>query len=117
MNSMAEHFMEILLKHRNEIQKSFDDTVRDREKFSKDLEESPIVCRVLSSGANFVTCELSISENELLQLQRRLLSEHKIFIKNATDKFDDANAYIRLAVRTPDENACLVDLLNPKLLP
>jgi histidinol-phosphate/aromatic aminotransferase/cobyric acid decarboxylase-like protein len=114
MNSMAEHFMEILLKHRNAIQKSFEDTIRDRESFANMLSASPLISRVLDSGGNFITCEMAISAKELESLQHDLLTQHKTFIKNATAKFSDDKAYIRLAVRTPPENARLVTLLDNK---
>ena len=111
MNSMAEHFLEILLKHRNAIDQSFKDTIRDRERFAAHLAEAPAVGRVLPSGANFLTCEMTISKQQVTKLQSRLLTEHKIYIKNATEKFNDEKAYIRLAVRTPDDNRRLANLI------
>jgi histidinol-phosphate/aromatic aminotransferase/cobyric acid decarboxylase-like protein len=116
MNSMAEHFVEILLKHRNSINKSFEDTKRDRTAFAQLLKCVDIIKRVLPSGANFLTCELSISNEELKALQELLLTKHKIYIKNATEKFDDGKTYIRLAVRTPTENRQLASTLQKQVV-
>lgn len=112
MNSMAEHFMEILLKHRNSIDNSFEKTINDRESFSEALSRCDKVNRILSSGANFITCEMNLSQSELKCVQEKLLVNHKMFVKNASSKFDDGKTYIRLAVRTPAENSQLVELLR-----
>ena len=112
MNSMAENFLEIILKHRNTIDKSFKRTIADRNEFAEKLNNLSAVKNVLHSGANFLTCQMAIDNKALLELQKWLLKEHKTYIKNATNKFENDYSYIRLAVRTKDENEKLVQLIE-----
>jgi histidinol-phosphate/aromatic aminotransferase/cobyric acid decarboxylase-like protein/GTP:adenosylcobinamide-phosphate guanylyltransferase len=114
MNSMAENFIEILLKHRNSIQKSFELTKRDRIQFSENLKTWDGVDSILKSGANFITCKLKITKSDLIRIQKDLLSNNSIYIKNVSDKFENDHAYLRLAVRSPKENLELVDILKSK---
>ncbi len=112
MNSVAENFLEIIIKHRNDIQRSFERTVRDRNEFMTGLDGLAIVHKVLDSGGNFITCELNIKDDKLVCLQKTLLDKHKIYIKNVSSKFNQENAYLRLAVRTRSENLNLIKLLG-----
>lgn len=112
MNSIAENFLEIIIKHRNAIQRSFERTIRDRNEFSQALADITWVKDVLDSGGNFITCRLTVNDEALVNLQKTLLDKHKIYIKNVSSKFNEANAFLRLAVRTPKENLHLVKLLE-----
>jgi len=112
MNSVAENFMEILLKHRDTIADSFDRTRRDRDSFVARLEQSNVVRRVLGVAGNFVTCELEMSPDGLAAVQTTLLNEHRTYIKDVSDKFVAERAFARFAVRLPAENSRLVDLLD-----
>lgn len=112
MNSLAEFYMEALLKNRQEIEESIEQTKNDRAVFSERLSELEITDKVFESGANFLLIRLTISVDELITIQKRLLAEHKIYIKNASDKFSDHKAYIRLAVRTISENNQFVEVLK-----
>ena len=116
MNSVAENFLEIIIKHRNDIQKSFERTVKDRNTFMDAMGKLSIVKEVLDSGANFITCELNITDTKLVEIQKELLEKHKIYIKNVSSKFDKENAYLRLAVRTRLENLNLVNILDLSLI-
>jgi histidinol-phosphate/aromatic aminotransferase/cobyric acid decarboxylase-like protein/choline kinase len=104
VNSVAEHFLEILLKHRSELLWSFQATVDDREHFADELANVPFVSRVFPSGANFLLVRTSLSLEESRELVERLLALELIYVKDVSDKFDDGAAYWRLAVRWPSEN-------------
>ena len=112
MNSIAEHFLEIIIKHRNTIQRSFKDTIRDRQSFAKGLASCAIVRRVLKSGGNFITSELAIDQNEFDKLTDRLLHQHKIYVKDVSGKFNNGKTYMRLAVRSKSENARFLEILQ-----
>lgn len=116
MNSIAENFLEILLKYRDELDRSFDLTMRDRQDFAAELEASRFVHRVLGSGGNFLTCELTVNAGDLGRVQERLLRDHQVFVKDVSDKFADGKGYVRLAVRLPAENSEIVRLLDNGLL-
>lgn len=112
MNSIAEHFLEIILKHRNALKQSFVTTIRDREEFSEMLEKCSSVKKVFKSGANFLLVKLDGNREAASELSRRFLSQHSIYIKDISSKFSDGSGYIRLAVRLPEENRQFVRYLD-----
>jgi histidinol-phosphate/aromatic aminotransferase/cobyric acid decarboxylase-like protein len=111
INSVAENFLEILLKHRPELGQSLQTTVKDRERFAADLAEIPLIDHVYSSGANFVLALLSVKLDASSQLVDELLRE-AIYVKDVSNKFEDGRAYWRLAVRLPSENERLCEQLS-----
>ncbi|MCW0212418.1 MAG: aminotransferase class I/II-fold pyridoxal phosphate-dependent enzyme [Pseudonocardia sp.] len=111
-NSMAEYFVELLLKYPTELSQSFEKTIADREEFAGLLRDLPVVQRVYPSGANFLLAELRLSDSGLLTLRKQLLREHGIYIKGVSQKFDDGVTRIRLAVRTRQENRLLTHALG-----
>ncbi len=111
MNSIAEHFLELILKHRNTLSRSFELTIRDRSDFAADLSTIPYVDKVYKSGANFLLVKLKENADFADQLCGYLLSEKSMFIKDISSKFADGAGYIRLAVRLQAENRQLVSHL------
>jgi histidinol-phosphate/aromatic aminotransferase/cobyric acid decarboxylase-like protein/choline kinase len=111
LNSMAEFAMEILLKHRKSMSQSFIDTIRDREEFRTALSGLPCVEKVFPSAANFVLVALKDPQGAA-RIAESLLSHYSIYVKNISHKFPDGRAYLRLAVRLPNENALLVKSLK-----
>lgn len=113
MNSIAEHFLEIILKHRNTLKKSFEQTIQDRSDFATDLSTIPFIDKVYKSGANFILVRLKENADFASRLTSYLLSEKSIFVKDISSKFPDGAGYFRFAVRWPAENRQLVNhLLN-----
>ena len=112
INSIAEFFLEILLKHRNEFASSIDKTVRDREDFSNMLLDCLAVERVFQSSANFLLVKLAFSASEMPQVVRMLLNDYNIYAKSCSGKFNDEAGYLRIAVRLPEENAVMANALN-----
>ncbi|MBN2189085.1 MAG: aminotransferase class I/II-fold pyridoxal phosphate-dependent enzyme [Chitinispirillaceae bacterium] len=111
MNSIAEHYLEIILKHRNALTRSFVQTAKDRAAFSGRLAACPQVERVYQSAGNFLCVELKEAA-AAVRITARLLEEHSIFIKDVTDKFNIGRDYLRLAVRLPEENERLIKALK-----
>jgi histidinol-phosphate/aromatic aminotransferase/cobyric acid decarboxylase-like protein len=105
LNSIAENFLEIILKHRPALQRSFEDTVRDRELFLSQMTALPIVDRVYPSGGNFLLVKLRQGGPSAAALSAALLEHHAIFVKDISQKFGDGGSYLRVAVRLPEENA------------
>ncbi|PKG31275.1 hypothetical protein, partial [Methanoregula sp.] len=58
-NSIAEFFLEIILKQRDALEESFRSTREDRTAFAARLSGLPFVRRVCPSEANFLVIELS----------------------------------------------------------
>jgi histidinol-phosphate/aromatic aminotransferase/cobyric acid decarboxylase-like protein len=111
MNSIAEFFLEIVLKHRKSLQQSFTDTIRDREAFASQLAALSCVDRVFPSHANFILLRLKKTAHSGKHIVDRLLAEYSIYVKDVSGKFDDDPTYLRLAVRLSHENAKLVSAL------
>ena len=106
INSMAEFFMQILDKYKNDYADSLRKIKAERKRFFEEL--CKIGClKVYPSQANYFMCEIlnGISSEELAA---RLLREN-ILIKDLTGKIHNEKQYIRIAVRTEEENRRLVN--------
>jgi histidinol-phosphate/aromatic aminotransferase/cobyric acid decarboxylase-like protein/choline kinase len=112
MNSAAEFFLEIILKHRQALRQSFELTIKDRNEFAAKLKDVPAADTVFSSGGNFILLRLKSDKVAASHLTDRLLSEHAVYIKDISSKFADKAGYLRLAVRTAEENRRLVELMK-----
>jgi histidinol-phosphate/aromatic aminotransferase/cobyric acid decarboxylase-like protein/choline kinase len=112
LNSMAETFLEIILKHRNEIAASFTLNVRERDSLRDRLANLPFVESIQDSAANFLLVHFGCTAGRLDANLRNLLEERNIFLKSCTAKFGGNLALARLAIGTPEENARLVDGLQ-----
>lgn len=112
MNSMAEFFLEVILKHRRALEQSFRRSMIDRDEFQAALSALPCVERVFDSGANFLLVRMAGGLAGAAALADRLLAEHSIYVKDVSAKFPDGRGYWRLAVRSVEENRRLVGLLD-----
>ncbi len=108
INALAEYFLEIGLKFRDERAASFSKTAADRDAFVRDLTARPWTAWVHPSGANFVLVRLAPGGP---RLDAALMERHRIYIKDVTARFDGAPT-IRLAVRLPHENRRLIDAID-----
>jgi histidinol-phosphate/aromatic aminotransferase/cobyric acid decarboxylase-like protein/choline kinase len=111
-NSLAEFYLEILLKNKSAFRQSLEQTMADRHVFATDLERFPGVKQVYASGANFLMVEFkSGSLNK--DVVRLMLEEDGIYIKEVTGKIGaQESRYFRFAVRFPHENRALVDSMQ-----
>jgi histidinol-phosphate/aromatic aminotransferase/cobyric acid decarboxylase-like protein/CTP:molybdopterin cytidylyltransferase MocA len=109
----GEFLLELLLKYRPELDASITRTVTDREAFSNALRAVPLVETVFPSGGNFMLVRLRGGDTEMGgRIRRQLLSDWNMDVKDVSDRFDDAAAYLRVAVRRPEENARFVSALG-----
>ena len=111
VNSLAEHFVELILKHRSPLEESFARVIADREELAASLRSLPMVQRVFDSGANFLLVRLGGDATLAGALADRLMAERSIHVKDASAKFDDGAGYLRLAVRSPADNKVLCEAL------
>jgi len=116
LNSLAENFLEIILKHRDSLSQSLAATIRDREEFRDALAGQKYVRCVYPSGANFILVSLFKELKGLGHLVSDVLVEHSIYLKDVSPKFNDGNFYLRLAVRFPHENKKLLGGLSQVIL-
>jgi histidinol-phosphate/aromatic aminotransferase/cobyric acid decarboxylase-like protein len=103
-NSIAENFLDIMLKHRPALQQSFRRTVSDRDDLHTMLARLPIVDEVFPSGANFVLARLSIPATSASELTARLVEKCLVHVKDVSHKFPGEDGYWRVAVRTPEDH-------------
>lgn len=113
LNSVAEFYLEILLKHKTDLERSFTMTAHDREEFIRRLEEVSLFDRVYPSGADFVLVRAKDGPAATENLVRHLLAEDSIYIKDVSAKIGDLKKrYYRLAVRLPAENRRLIEAVE-----
>ena len=112
INSFAEFFMQIEEKYKDEYAKGLDQLKAERGKFEAALSKIKGF-RVIPSQANYVMIELD-KTIPARYLTKKLLVDHDLFIKDLTAKMGGKN-YIRLAVRSAEENEVLLIALRQEL--
>ncbi len=109
INSFGEFYMQIAEKYKKDYLKSLVHIGEARDKFLALLRTVPYVT-AFESEANYIMCELK-NGVESRKIAEDLLEEN-ILIKDLTGKVGNGRQYIRLAVRTEEENAKLVETLK-----
>ncbi len=112
INSVGEFFMQIYEKYKGDYHISLKKVRQARQKMERELEAIPCL-KVYRSQANYIMCGLSGGMTGR-ELAVRLL-EKDFFIKDLSRKIGKGQ-YIRLAVRTEEENTELVEYLRSILL-
>lgn len=106
INSFAEYYLQIAGKFEKDYRaalKKFKDT---RRTFISQLKAIPSL-RVFPSDANYIMCELT--DGHLApSLTQELLLHDQILIKDLTSKIRSSRQYLRIAVRSEDDNQRLV---------
>ena len=113
INSFAEYYLQICTLYKKDYIRACDKIVEAREEFIKDLKTIKGI-KVYDSEANYILCDLK--KYNSTELAIKLLENDNIFIKDLRTKkaFKDMN-YVRLAVRTIEENKKLVSSLKKYL--
>ena len=110
INSFAEFFMQIFNKYENDYQKACDQFLDVRTQFLGELTQIPYL-HVMPTQANFVLCEVQppYTANDLAKM---LLQDHNILVSACSAKKGiEPNRYIRLAVRSKEDNDRLIKAL------
>lgn len=110
INSYGEYYLQIANLYKKDYINACNLIAKERERFIKDLRKIPNII-VYNSEANYVMCDLKDYNSTELAIE--LLDKHNIFIKDlkTKDAFKGKN-FIRLAVRTAEENKVLTRLLS-----
>ena len=112
INSIAEFYMQIYLKYKKAYIESLDLIKKARERFIEELMKINGI-HVYPSSANYVMAKLpaGVSSHNLCV---RFLAEHSILVKDLSPKINDSEGhqYIRIAVRTEEDNECFVHALS-----
>ncbi len=114
INSFAEFYMQIEEKYKNDYAKALKRFREERKRFVEELSTIQGL-RVIPSQANYVMAEITngVSAKELT---RRLIVNNNILIKNLYPKMNEKERqFIRLAVKTVEENNKLIEALKNNL--
>lgn len=111
INSFAEFFMQIFLKYKRDYINSLARIRGSREEFIEKLNELDHIT-AFPSQANYILCELHECNSK--KIAAELLNEN-ILIKVITDKINNGKDYLRIAVRTKEENNVLLKYLSQKI--
>ncbi len=109
INSFGEFFMQIEEKYKQDYTASLRLLRDERTRFFKELEKITGV-RPIPSQANYIMIELEKGISSI-ELQKRLLINHNLLIKELTTKTNGCN-YARLAVRDREDNNRLINSLQ-----
>jgi len=113
INSIAEFYMQICEKYKDDYKFALVKFREVREEFLEGLRAIPHL-RVIPTQANFVMCEV-LGEETAAHLTEQLLGEHNMFIKDLSEKRGVKGQFIRLAVKRKDENDALIRVLHQLL--
>lgn len=114
LNSFAEFFLQIYTKHESDYIKAAGKFQMERQRFYDDL-KSISGLETYSSQANYFLCEVK-GPHTSKELTVTLLDKYNILIKDCSTKkgFDGRN-FIRLAIRSTEDNVRLVNALKEEL--
>ena len=111
INSFAEFYMQIEEKYKKDYAASLVHFKRERARYIAKLNEIDGI-RVIPSQANYVMAEITTGMSAK-ELNRQLIVKYNILIKNLVAKLhQDGRQYIRLAVRSTEENDKLIAALK-----
>lgn len=114
INSFAEFYMQIEEKYKKDYTVALDKFRSERTRYIEELCKIPGL-RVIPSQANYVMAEVTTGMTAK-ELNRRLIVKHNILIKNLVAKIQqDGRQYIRLAVKTTEEDDKLIVAIREEL--
>ena len=114
LNSFAEFFMQIYNKYEKDYQKACAKFVQERDRFEQDLRSVPFF-HVMSSEANYFLCEV-LPPYTASEIVIRMLKQHNILTRDCSGKpgLNPHKQYMRIAVRSTEDNMRLVEALKIK---
>lgn len=113
INSLAEFFMQIFDKYKNEYSDSLIKIREERDRFQKELSKINWI-RVIHSQANYIMLEVDDKKIKAKTIAKKLLVKYNILVKDLTDKMNWKD-YLRIAVRNNRDNDSLLDALKKEI--
>jgi len=110
INSFGEFFMQIIGKYESDYRHACQRLVHERARFGQRLIATEQL-RVLKSQSNYFFCEVLLPETPE-NLARQLLRKFNILIRDCSAKPGIDGPYVRIAIRSPEENDRLVAALH-----
>lgn len=114
INSFAEYYMQIIEKYKDDYEDAMRRFMQVRERYLGKLAKIPAL-KVFPSQANYVMCRLENGMSSR-KLADTMLNRYNILIKDLSTKEGlNGGNYIRLSVKTDEENDVVVRVLNELL--
>ena len=111
INSFGEYFLQIFEKYKTDYAEALEQFRHTRTTFCQDLSAIRQLS-VYPSQANFLMCEIT-DGGRAPQIAELLLNRYNILVKDLSGKSGMGNReFLRIAIRTEEENACLVNALK-----
>ena len=112
VNSFAEFYLQIEEKYQSDYRSGMARFRAERARFAAKLAELPGL-RVIPSQANYMMVELTKPGRKAKDLLAVLLSKYNLLVKELTGK--TGGEYLRFAVRSTEDNDCLLAALRKEL--
>ena len=112
INSFAEFYLQIEEKYQSDYRSGMARFRAERARFAAKLAELPGL-RVIPSQANYMMVELTKPGRKAKDLLAVLLSKYNLLVKELTGK--TGGEYLRFAVRSTEDNDCLLAALRKEL--
>lgn len=111
INSFAEYFMQIFSKYEGEYKKACQKFLNERNYFESKLREIPFL-RIIPSQANYFLVEV-LEPYKASDLVVQILKRDNILLRDCSGKTGlNGSQYLRIAVRSRDENDRLINALK-----
>lgn len=110
INSLAEFYMQIEEKYEEEYREALKHFKIVRQQFLEELAEVTSL-RVIPSQANYVMCEVT-GKQSAREFTEKLLLDYNILIKDLTGKVKGTGQYVRIAIRSEEDNGKLIRALK-----
>lgn len=109
INSLAERFIELFPNYKDQYNDSIKKIINDRDDFILKLREFSFL-KPYNSFTNFILCK--VINNKTSEDLTHFLFKKGFFIKDCSNKTSLGNKFVRIAVRTKDENDKLIKALE-----
>ena len=111
LNSFAEFFMQIYTKYEKDYKVACEQFIEERDAFGNELRKIKFL-RVMPSEANYFLCEILPPKNAN-ELVLTMLKKYNILTRDCSDKKGfDGKQYMRIAVRSHEDNARLLNVFK-----
>ena len=110
INSFAEFYLQIFEKYQRDFEIAMEGFLPLREEFYLELGQIALL-RVLPSESNFFMCEVK-EPHTAVRITEELLDKHDIFIKDLTGKTGIKGQWIRISIKSAEENKRIVEALK-----
>lgn len=111
INSIAERFIELFPRYEEEYHRSIERIIDARDNFYKELKNINML-KVFKPHANFILCKILSNAITSEELCTKLFTDYNIFIKDCSKKTSLDDKFIRIAVRTKQDNDTLIEALK-----